>query len=361
MNRILASPGRYVQGANALQSLHEYLGKLGSKALVVVDPFVVDNMQEVLSGGLADFPNEMERFGGESSRPEVDRLVEQVKSVGADVVVGVGGGKTVDTAKAVAHYAGLPVAIVPTTASTDAPCSALSVLYTPEGVFDSYLFLPKNPELVLMDTQIVAEAPVRFLVSGIGDALATHFEAEACAHSHAANVAGGAMTEAARSLAELCFDTLMEYGYQAKLAAERKVVTPALERVVEANTLLSGLGFESGGLAAAHAIHNGFTALEATNSLYHGEKVAFSTLVQMVLEDRPAHEIDEVMEFCVMMGLPVTLEELNLPSPSKEDLMKVAEAATVKEETIHNMPFPVTAELVYNAIVATDALGRDYL
>ena len=112
---------------------------------MVVDPFVADNMQEVLSGGLADFPNEMERFGGESSRPEVDRLVEQVKSVGADVVVGVGGGKTVDTAKAVAHYTGLPVAIVPTTASTDAPCSALSVLYTPEGSLRQLPVSTKEP------------------------------------------------------------------------------------------------------------------------------------------------------------------------------------------------------------------------
>ncbi|MGF7473584.1 glycerol dehydrogenase, partial [Salmonella enterica subsp. enterica serovar Minnesota] len=64
----------------------------------------------------------------------------------------------------------------------------------------------------------------------------------------------GPMT--AFELARFCYTTLMRYGRLAKLACEQHQVTPALEHVIEANTLLSGLGFESGGLAAAHAIHN---------------------------------------------------------------------------------------------------------
>lgn len=85
-------------------------------------------------------------------------------------------------------------------------------------------------------------------------------------------MAGGQSTVAALSLARLCYDTLLAEGEKARFAAQAGVVTDALERIVEANTYLSGIGFESSGLAGAHAIHNGFTILEECHHLYHGEK-----------------------------------------------------------------------------------------
>ena len=167
-------------------------------------------------------------------------------------------------------------------------------------------------------------------VAGMGDALATKFEAEASAQRRLTTMAGGAPTASALALANLCFETLMKYGETARLAVARKAITPAVERIVEANTYLSGIGFESGGLAAAHAIHNGFTVLEETHKYYHGEKVAFSTIVQMVMEDRPIEELLEVIDFCQAVGLPTSLAELGLENASVSQLRKVAEAATRK-------------------------------
>ncbi len=161
-----------------------------------------------------------------------------------------------------------------------------SVIYTDSGEFDRYLMLPHNPNMVIVDTKVVAGAPARLLAAGIGDALATWFEARACSRSGASTMAGGKCTQAALALAELCYNTLVEEGEKAMLAAEQHVVTPALERIIEANTYLSGVGFESGGLAAAHAIHNGMTAVPDAHHFYHGEKVAFGTLTQLVLEKR---------------------------------------------------------------------------
>jgi len=195
----------------------------------------------------------------------------------------------------------------------------------------------------------------------MGDALATKFEAEASSKRRLPAMAGGAPSISALALAELCLQTLLEYGYYARLAVEKKVTSPAVEKIIEANTYLSGIGFESGGLAAAHAIHNGFTALEETHQYYHGEKVAFSTLVQMVMEGRDSDEIMEIMGFCKLVGLPVTLEELGLAGADSEKLMKVATAATVEGETIHNMPFPVNAQMVYEGIIAADAIGRSII
>lgn len=359
MLKALNAPSKYIQGQNAIEQASQFISAFGSKALVITDPSVLKLAEEKLLLKSNELEYVIEKFGGECSKNEIDRLRQVALSSGAKVIVGFGGGKTLDTAKAVAYYEKLPVAILPSIASTDAPCSALSVIYTDDGKFEEYLLLPKNPELVLVDTSVVVKAPVRFLVAGMGDALATKFEAEASSKKFVTTMAGGVPSVSAMTLANLCYEQLLEYGYAAKTAAEKGVITPAVERIVEANTLLSGLGFESGGLGAAHAIHNGFTALDETHHYYHGEKVAFSTIVQLIMEDRPIDEIYEVIYFCQAVGLPTTLAQLGLANVSPERLKPVAEAAVAPGETIHNMPFPVNAQMVLEAIIAADALGNE--
>jgi len=359
MLRTTIFPGRYVQGKDARKRLGRELERYGEKGFVICDPFVTENLLPDFEPYMRDgIQVSIEKFGGECSDEEIQRLLELVKITDSDFIVGLGGGKTIDTAKAVAYEASLPVAILPTLAATDAPCSALSVIYTENGEFKRFLFLRKNPDLVLVDTQIVANAPVRLLVSGMGDALATWFEAESCMNSYASNMTGDIGSLTAYSLAEFCYDTLLRYGVAARTACENGVVTPALERIVEANTLLSGLGFESGGLAAAHAIHNGLTVLPQAHHCYHGEKVAFGTLASLFLTDKPTEIIDEVFSFCESVGLPTTLAGLGLSEISDDELMEVAKASCAEGETIHNEPIPVTPYAVFAALKAADAEGR---
>ncbi|EHL97628.1 glycerol dehydrogenase [Acetobacteraceae bacterium AT-5844] len=350
-------PGRYVQGAGALEAVGEEAARLGRKPFAIVDAAIARMVSPSLVGK-DGAPMAQNAFGGECSDPEIERLAGEARGMGADVILGVGGGKALDTAKAVAHTLKAPVIIVPTLASTDAPTSALSVIYTPEGAFSRYLFLPRNPDVVLVDSAIIARAPARFLVAGMGDALSTWFEAEDCRVKGAGNMTGRAGNSTAYALARLCYDTLLEYGEQALRAAEKQVVTPALERIIEANTLLSGLGFESGGLSAAHAIHNGLTQLHDTHAYWHGEKVAIGTQALTVLGGRPPGLIDEVFEFSAAIGLPTTLNQIGLGAATDAELMKAAQAACAEGETIHNAPYAVSPEAVLAALRTADAIGH---
>lgn len=359
MLRTSIFPGRYTQGAGALAKLGEELVRYGKKGFAVCDKYALEQIIPSHKESIAKAADvRYEQFQGECSDEEIARLVSLVKKEGADVLVGIGGGKALDTAKAVAYELKLPVVIIPTIASTDAPCSALSVIYEADGTFKRYLVLPKNPDLVLVDSAVIAKAPARFLISGMGDALSTWFEAESCRVKYAANMTGNVGTMSAYALAELCYDTLLEYGVEAKISAEAGAVTPALERVIEANTLLSGLGFESGGLGACHAIHNGLTALEGTHAYYHGEKVAIGVLGELFLTDKDSGLIDEVYAFCEAVGLPTTLADVGLENVSEQDLRRVAEKACTQGETIYNELVPISVESVLAAIKAADAYGK---
>ena len=360
MAKIIGSPSRYIQGKGELKNLCAHAGNFGKKLFILTSASGRKRVESLIALGQGDAEIVYEVFNGECCKTEINRVKAACQAAGSDVIVGIGGGKIHDTAKAAAHYLAMPVVIVPTIASTDAPCSALSVIYTDQGVFEEYLFLPASPNMVLVDTDIVSKAPARLLISGMGDALATYFEARACLQSDASNCVGGKATLAAMALARLCYDTLLTDGVNAMLAVKEGVCTKAVENIIEANTYLSGIGFESGGLAGAHAIHNGLTAIEETHSLYHGEKVAFGTLVQLVLENAPEEEIAEVMSFCEEVGLPITLADLGIKEVKADRIMEVAKLAAGENDTLGNMPFAVTPEDVYAAIMGADALGRHY-
>lgn len=360
MKRIILSPLKYIQGKGELLNLSGYALSLGKKGVyVIVDPYILEHYKDIIESGFINHSLKLKirKFNGESSQAEIDSIVENMKQESCDIVVGIGGGKTLDTAKAVAYYNETPVIIAPTAASSDAPCSALSVIYSENGEFERYLNLRNNPEIVLVDTSIIARAPVRLFTSGMGDALATYFEARACYKSGAKTVAGGICSVSALALAEKCLSTLFEDGLKAKYALESQTISRSVENIIEANTYLSGIGFESGGLAAAHAIHNGLTAIEETHNMYHGEKVAFGTITQLVLENAPLEEIYEVVNFCKTIGLPVNLNGLGIKKITEDKIKKIATASCIEDETIHNMPFKVSVPDVISAINVANKIG----
>ncbi len=356
-------PLRYVQGPGVLADLGSYAAGLGSKALLLMDGFIQQTYGDTLlaslaAAGVGAIPT---RFGGESTESEVARCSDLAK--GAQVVIGVGGGKTLDTAKIAARNMGARMITVPTIASTDSPTSSIGVIYTEEGVYVRVERCYRNPDVVLVDSQVILRAPVRFLAAGMGDALSTWFEARSNFESRSNNyIADGyAPTIAGASIARACHDTLLRDGRAAYLAAKSGCLTEAVENIIEANTLLSGLGFENCGVSGAHGVHDALTILAPTHSFFHGEKVAIGILCLLVLENRSLPEIEETARFCDFIGLPTRLADLGLADVSDADLLAVGTEAMKPTNVIHSVHRALTAQGIAHAIRTADVIATNLL
>jgi glycerol dehydrogenase len=350
------SPRRYAQGAGALTEAGTLIGPLGSHAFVLYDRAVRDLWSRQLRPALA--ANCASVRGAEGAADEIDRISTAARAAHATPIIVMGGGTVIDTAKAVADDLSAALVIIPTLASTGAPVSAFSVVDTDAGTFGRYCLHRRNADLVLVDTQVIANAPVRSFIAGIGNALATAYEARAAAQSYSTTMAGGWQTIAAGALARACWETLRQYGPEAMAAVRAHRVTDAVEKVVEANILLSGLGAESGGLAAAHAIRNGLMILPETHQLWHGEKVAFGVLTALELAKASAQERRDVLDLCLTVGLPVCFADLGVPDVTPAQMGAVAERAMAKGETIYNEPCALSVAAVVEALRAADCRGR---
>lgn len=360
MSRSFGSPCRYIQRCGEIARLGEHLQDLGKKPLFLIDPFLFEVYAKSLKASLAaGFDAQFEKFGGECSDREIARVTQAASVFQADVIVGMGGGKTLDTAKMAAHRIKARMVAVPTIASTDAPTSAVVVVYSDEGILQISHNLPRNPDLVLVDPEIIVAAPVRFLVAGMGDALSTWFEARSNLDAGTHNYISGGFpaTQAAIAIARHCHQVIREKAILAKQAASLGVVTSAVEDIIEANTLLSGLGFENCGVSAAHGIHDALTILPEVHGMLHGEKVAFGVLCLLILENRPQDEIRETIAFYRAIGLPSTLAELNITKDVNAKVHKVAEAA-LQGKITHATRAPLGVREIAAAILAADALGK---
>ena len=175
MSKMIGAPTRYRQGKDELKCLGDDLKDY--KRIVVITS---ENLKEMFIPQIEESLHEQEMtvvlFQNECSMSEIERIQHIVEETNGEVIVGVGGGKVLDTTKACGYYAKKPIVVIPTAASTDAPCSSLSVIYHDDHTFDHYLYLPKSPDQVIVDTQVIANAPVRLLRAGIGDAFSTYFE-----------------------------------------------------------------------------------------------------------------------------------------------------------------------------------------
>lgn len=327
MTRIFGGPTRYVQGPGAISQLGELTGRLTQRPLLVVDADVLPFVETVLKAAFADRTHNILPFRGEVTQGAIDALAGQAPD--ADCVIGIGGGKGLDAAKGVAFKMGLPFIAVPSIASNDSPTGRSMAIYNDEHVLVAIETIPDSPLLVVADTQLIANAPARFLRTGMGDALAKKFEAERAFADGASNFFGTRPLRTALVIADACYAALREHGVAAMAAAERHEPDEAFEAVVEANVLMAGLAWESGGLSYAHAVVRGLVKARGADKAPHGDHVAYGTLVQLAIEGRDDAFIADVIGFNRSVGLPASLRELGMDSPTSDEIAEISRLTTV--------------------------------
>lgn len=361
--RAFGAPFRYIQGPGVLSRLPELLRPDLTRTLVLIDQFLFDELEAKLGKAFMGTGKEAicEKFRGETTEAEVTRVASLANERKCQAICGLGGGKTLDAAKLAGASLGLTVIVAPTSASTDAPTSSMGVLYTPDGLHLRCQTIDRPMELVLVDSLIIAKAPVRLFVAGIGDALSTWYEAEANEASGSLNYIGRGHGRClgGLALARQCHQVLSLRALEATTDLVQGRLTGAVEDVIEANILLSGLGFENNGCAAAHSLHTGLHEIEGCSRLFHGELVAFGVVFQLAMENRPAEEIGDVLGLMAGVGLPVSLADLGL-EVDDAGLGRIVGRVVDGNSGIEAEPFTVTPEAVRSALLRADRLGRDF-
>ena len=278
------------------------------------------------------------------------QIVQQEKP---QVIVGLGGGKVLDTAKLIAHQSKLPIATVPTTGATCAAWTALSNVYDPKGAFAYDVPLDRCPDLMIVDYDLIATAPKRTLVSGIGDAIAKWYESSVSSGSSERTMVIAAVQEA-RILRDILFQKSAE--------AIANPNSPVWREVVDATVCLAGaiggIGGASCRTVAAHAVHNALTHLHQAHDTLHGEKVAYGILVQLRLEEFQGNQLatssrHQLLKFYQEIGLPTSLSDLGLSQVTLAELEQIAEIACQTNSDIHRLPFSVSPSQVLAAMVST--------
>ncbi|MDP4097074.1 iron-containing alcohol dehydrogenase family protein [Paenibacillus sp. P96] len=324
----------------------------GQKALNAVGHAFFESLKQ------AGIAHTIASFGGKVTIAEIEVYTAQASAQQADVIIGVGGGKALDLAKAVGGKLRLPVIAVPTIAATCASWAAVSILYDDLGRSSEYLMNERSPALVLVDTRVIASAPKRYLASGIGDTIVKWYEIAV----NLSEESGELDIQIAGQTAKLALDRLRSHALAAYETAGSGKVTPALTETINDIIVLAGLAGTVQGskprAAIAHAIHNSLTFVHQTSDTLHGEKVAFGLLAQTVLEGRAGDEIDELAVWLHSFGLPITLRGLGITGDSASITLEIAKRVQLREDATTGLAFAVNEASLAEAIQQADQWGQ---
>jgi glycerol dehydrogenase len=357
--RAFGGPHRYVQGPGALSELATLVPLYGRRPFVVAD-VAVAGLRDQVTALLEPYVDGLEfaEFSGECSANQIDAMAAKAGAANTDVVIAIGGGKAIDTAKGVRILRGGAIIVVPTVASNDAPTSRLAIVYTDDHVLKEVRLMPTNPDAVVVDTSIIARAPRRFFVAGIGDALSKKFEAEQCFNSGGMNFYKARPAGLAVSIADQCYQVIRRDAISSLVAVDRREPDAAFENIVEATILLSGLGFESGGLSIAHSLTRGFSALPSLNASLHGEQVAFGLLTQLCLEQRSAEFLADMVAFYRAVGLPMTLKDLGFAGDIRQGIRTIAQRSVAEAPYLKQFVGTVSEDTLVTALTQADSLAK---
>jgi glycerol dehydrogenase len=361
--KVTVGPAQYIRDKGLLEVAGTYIKNFGKTAALIGGHTSRGIIEVSLKKSLEDHGVSLQHstwYGGESSKTNIDRVVDELRDENIDVLIVTGGGKAIDTVKAVAYQLNKPLIAIPTIAATCAAATPITILYSDDGEFIGIERRSKAPDLVLVDSEIIMKAPVRFLIAGIGDTLAKYFETR----SSVKKATPTALNQTAIAIAGQVYKTLLQIGEEAVTSVRSQTVTKELEDVIDTIILVSGSVSGYGGddcrTAGAHAVYSGLTIFPEVHQTYHGEIVAFGILAQLCMENTSEDEIKALIGYYQQVELPYTLKQMGLFDLTESQWNKLG-VITVTIEDMANMPFEVTPEMVIEAVRRADQIGNTLL
>ena len=343
---------RYTIGTDAYEAIRDVLDAYGKKVALIVGEKAFEASKGKLLPALKDFDIVHEEiYGKEASFANIDRLSSREHVQDADIIIGVGGGKCLDVAKAVGDRVNKPVFTVATIASTCAAVTKISIIHNEDGSFKEILRLKSAPVHCFIDPEIIVNAPAKYFWAGMGDTMAKHVE---CVFS-AKNDVLDFESELGRTISMLCYEPILAKGEKAYEDVKNHQVSQEVEDVIKSILIATGAvsvsvdpAYNS---ALAHALYYGLTVREWMERKHlHGEIVSYGTLIQLMVDDQK-EELRRVYDFNKKVGLPVCLKDLDL---TRDDPLDDVLDATIINPELDHIPYPITKEMVRKAIDALE-------
>lgn len=317
--------GRYIQGHGALACLTQEILPMGTRVLILTDKVVYCKVQKLVEASFAQagITFQLFLFHGHCSPANYNGGAAAGRRIGTDVVVGIGGGKVIDTAKIVADKLGVRAITVPTSAATCAATALLAVQYSDEGEFLGNYWPKYPPVATIADLDfIVNDCPTRYNAAGIIDAMAKLPEISyniAYSNAWKTNI----LSHLSSSVAQKTFELFLENGQEVLAKMKQGITDEQVEDVVAAALSITGLVscLASGGKQAAisHCLYSYFCNVTPALAVrfLHGELVGASLPYQVMVNSGDNRQAAILEAFIRSLGAPACLDELGF-APSQE-------------------------------------------
>lgn len=323
---IQLSAGRMYLGQNAIRRLGDEAARLGRRALILADEAAWAEIGTEVRAALKTTGVEWELLfhTGHCCPSSYGRARKQACRMEADMIIGIGGGRLLDTAKIAADQAQTGCVTVPTSAATCAAAAWLSVEYTDEGAFVGNYWTKCPPSCMIADTGfIVRKCPVRLNLAGIVDAMAKYPEI-AYNLNDTGHFSRNAFSEVAVDTAKNIYQFFAGHFEELKEKYQQGVVDQVTEDAVAKAVAITGLvsGLACGGkqAAVAHLIYSYVCnhSPQAANGFLHGEIVGASLCYQIVIDGWEVCEAERLRGLLNGAGMPACLADLGLSADAAQ-------------------------------------------
>ncbi|WP_172355154.1 iron-containing alcohol dehydrogenase family protein [Pseudolactococcus insecticola] len=337
---------RYMAGAGVLLDLTDYLAEFETVAVITGEKSY-DVFQSYMPEKL---PYQVFRYDGSASDEDAARLATAIGH--ADAVVGIGGGRVMDTAKLTAEVLHSDLVLVPTIISNCAPYTPVTAVYNPDHSFKRIGGQIRASFLTIVDYQFLLQTPHDYFIAGIGDTVAKWYEIEGLTR-HLSDDEKTAFIRLGIASAREILAILLASSDQAIADLTSQKLSAAFGNITDAIIGLSGTvgGFAGlyGRTAGAHAVHNGMTLLPETHPILHGAKVAYGVLVQLAYTN-DFDEIRKLLPFYQKINLPIRLSQLAITNTDRGHLREMATFSASDFESFKLLDESITADKVMDAI-----------